>query len=72
LTYVLPATAMGYILIALLAKFFLHEAISHQRWIGIALITAGVGFVATGPELTHHPKHPPSQAPDSNSAKVQP
>jgi uncharacterized membrane protein len=52
LTYVLPATAVGYILMAALAKFFLHENVTAKRWIGILLITAGVGFVAGGPSLT--------------------
>jgi uncharacterized membrane protein len=52
LTYVLPATAVGYILMALLAKFFLHENISAWRWAGIALIALGVGFVTRGPAKT--------------------
>ena len=52
LTYVLPATALSYVLMALLAKIFLHENVTLSRWLGIALITAGVGFVATGPPLT--------------------
>jgi drug/metabolite transporter (DMT)-like permease len=52
LTYVLPATAIGYVALALLSKFFLHEQISVARWAGIALITAGVGFVAGGPSQT--------------------
>jgi drug/metabolite transporter (DMT)-like permease len=52
LTYVLPATAVGYILMALLAKFFLHENISPWRWAGIALIALGVGFVTRGPART--------------------
>jgi drug/metabolite transporter (DMT)-like permease len=52
LTYVLPATSVGYILMALLAKFFLHESISPWRWAGIALIALGVGFVTTGPAKT--------------------
>lgn len=52
LTYVLPATAVGYILMALLAKFFLHENISPWRWAGIALIAVGVGFVTAGPAKT--------------------
>jgi len=50
LTYVLPATAFGYVFIALIARFFLHEHISPIRWLGIVLISAGVGFVAGGPE----------------------
>jgi drug/metabolite transporter (DMT)-like permease len=57
LTYVLPATSMGYVLLALIAKFLLHEEISTTRWLGIALISAGVGFVTRGPELTHVPVH---------------
>jgi uncharacterized membrane protein len=52
LTYVLPATALSYVLMALLAKIFLHENVTLEHWLGIALITAGVGFVATGPSLT--------------------
>lgn len=55
LTYVLPATSLGYVLLALVAKFLLHEQVSPLRWGGIALITAGVGFVAGGPSLTTHP-----------------
>lgn len=68
LTYVLPATGLSYVIMALLAKFFLHEHVSLARWLGIVLITIGVGFVATGPALTTHPGtpdateilHPPS------------
>jgi drug/metabolite transporter (DMT)-like permease len=55
LTYVLPATSLGYVLLALIAKFFLHEQVSPMRWLGIALISAGVGFVTQGPALTHDP-----------------
>lgn len=52
LTYVLPATAIGNVFMALLGRFLLHEPISVSRWIGIVLITAGVGFVAQGPSYT--------------------
>lgn len=55
LTYVLPATAFGYVVLALLSHFFLHEQISIQRWTGILLISAGVGFVAGGPSQTERP-----------------
>jgi drug/metabolite transporter (DMT)-like permease len=55
LTFVLPATAFGYVFIALLARFWLHEPISLERWIGIILITVGVGFVSQGPSLTERP-----------------
>src|ERR1051326_6101703 len=52
LTYVLPATSVGYVLMALLARFFLNEQISVYRWAGIALIALGVGFVTQGPSRT--------------------
>ena len=56
LTYVLPATSLGYVLLAVVAKFALHEQVSPLRWLGIALISGGVGFVAGGPALTaQHP-----------------
>lgn len=55
LTYVLPATAFGNVIVALLSKYWLHEPISLQRWAGIVLITVGVGFVAHGPSLTERP-----------------
>lgn len=56
LTYVLPATAVSYVLMALLGKFFLHENVTPSHWLGIALITLGVGFVATGPSVTAAPQ----------------
>ena len=57
LTYVLPATSLGYVLLALVAKFALHEQISLLRWLGIVLISGGVGFVAGGEALTSHGHH---------------
>ena len=54
LTYVLPATALSYILMAGLGKLFLHENVTPSHWLGIALITVGVGVVAGGPSLTAH------------------
>ncbi|MGH9643636.1 MAG: EamA family transporter [Terriglobales bacterium] len=52
LTYVLPATSLSYVLVALIAYIGFHEHISATRWLGIILIAAGVGFVATGPSAT--------------------
>ncbi len=63
LTYVLPATSLGYVLLALIAKFLLHEQVTTTRWLGIAMISAGVGFVTQGPALTHHPPHEDEGAP---------
>lgn len=68
LTYVLPATSLGYVLLALIAKFFLHEQVTAARWLGIGLISTGVGFVTQGPALTRHPSHP--DRPDAGPAPV--
>ena len=54
LTFVLPSTAFGYVVVALLARVWLHETITLYRWAGILLIVCGVGFVANGPSLTLH------------------
>jgi uncharacterized membrane protein len=62
LTYVLPTTAFGNVIVALLSKYWLHEPISLERWAGIVLITVGVGFVAHGPSLTERPANPEANA----------
>jgi drug/metabolite transporter (DMT)-like permease len=54
LTYVLPASSLGYVVVALLSRFWLHEELSLYRWLGILFITAGVGFVTRGPSFTEH------------------
>ncbi|MDP9159713.1 MAG: DMT family transporter [Acidobacteriota bacterium] len=76
LTYVLPATSLGYVLLALIAKFLLHEQVSPMRWLGILLISGGVGFVTQGPALTERSVPTPkrgssnsvSDAPDESSS----
>jgi drug/metabolite transporter (DMT)-like permease len=70
LTYVMPATSMGYVLLALVAKFALHERVSLLRWLGIALITGGVGFVAGGPEVTTRTEAQNAQSNSANSIAV--
>jgi drug/metabolite transporter (DMT)-like permease len=74
LTYVLPATSLGYVLVALIARFGFHEVISPTRWLGIALIAAGVGFVAAGPSVTpsrqHLDSHEPSRDALSQEVKL--
>jgi drug/metabolite transporter (DMT)-like permease len=52
-SYVMPAGAFGYALLTLLAVVFLHESVSLRRWIGVALICAGVLLVGlTKPRTT--------------------
>ena len=51
LSYVLPVTSIGYVLVALAGHVWLHEQIPATRWCGIVLIVAGVALVsfATAP-----------------------
>lgn len=52
LTFVLPATSLGYVIVPVLSILILHEHVGLSRWLGILLVTAGVGFVAGGPSYT--------------------
>ncbi|HEY0784408.1 MAG TPA: EamA family transporter, partial [Acidobacteriaceae bacterium] len=61
LTYVLPTTSIGNVVLALLSKFWLHEDISPARWVGIVLITIGVGFVANGESYTRTARDEPGK-----------
>jgi len=70
LTYVLPATSLGYVLLELVARFLLHEEVSPLRWLGIALISGGVGFVARGPALTTQGQESKSPPCDSAPGKL--
>jgi len=47
LSYVLPVTAIGYVIAAFLGKTFLHETVSGQRWLGTALIFVGAALVGS-------------------------
>jgi uncharacterized membrane protein len=45
LSYVMPVTAISYVVTAFAARLFLGEYVSVYRWTGIVLITAGVTLV---------------------------
>jgi len=45
LSYVLPVTAIGYALVAIVGRVLLEEQISAKRWAGILFIMAGVAMV---------------------------
>ena len=53
LSYVLPVTSIGYVLIALTGRFFLHESVSFMRWCGVILIVAGVIVVGRTSPSSH-------------------
>jgi len=52
LSFVLPVTAVGYILATILGKTFLHETVTAQRWLGTVLIVFGAALVGSGSHKT--------------------
>ncbi len=64
LSYVLPVTAIGYVLNAAFGRMFLGEHISAWRWAGTLLIMAGIALVGSTSVRT---TGPPPQAPASDS-----
>ncbi len=52
LSFVLPLTAVGYVLAALCGEFFLHESIAAGQWLGILMIFAGAALVGSTPQST--------------------
>ena len=59
LSYVLPVTSIGYVVVALIGRVFLHETISLSRWAGIALIMLGVALVSGGTSVSTTPPQEP-------------
>jgi uncharacterized membrane protein len=47
LSYVLPVTAIGYVIAAFMGKTFLSETVSGQRWLGTVLIFVGAALVGS-------------------------
>ncbi len=47
LSFVLPVTAIGYVLSAFLGKIVLHEEVSSIRWLGTLLIFAGAALTSS-------------------------
>jgi len=46
LSFAVPATALSYILKTLLAEFYLRERVDRRRWIGVALVSAGIVLIS--------------------------
>ncbi|QOY86937.1 EamA family transporter [Paludibaculum fermentans] len=53
LSFVLPVTAVGYVLSAVMGAVFLHEHVSLQRWSGTLLIFAGAALTGLTPAETN-------------------
>jgi multidrug transporter EmrE-like cation transporter len=55
-SFVQPAAALGYGVVAVLGYFVLHETVSPLRWVGIIVICCGVAFIRnTHPRTTETP-----------------
>lgn len=53
LSFVLPVTAIGYVITAFIGKYFFAEQISWQHWMGTLLIVGGIVLVgSTTPNTT--------------------
>jgi drug/metabolite transporter (DMT)-like permease len=50
LSFVLPVTAVGYVIAAFLGKVVLHEVVTSQRWLGTILIFIGAALVGSTEE----------------------
>jgi multidrug transporter EmrE-like cation transporter len=48
ISFVIPASALSYVVGTLGAKYILREQVSAARWIGVVLVCAGVALVAAG------------------------
>lgn len=52
LSFVVPCTALSYVISTVLAEFIAGESVDLPRWLGVVLITLGVGLVAKTPVAT--------------------
>ena len=59
LSFVLPVTAVGYILATLFGKLFLHEAVTAWQWLGTVLIFLGTGVVGSTSQNTTNSERQP-------------
>ncbi len=52
LSFVLPMTAIGYVISVASGRMFLHENVTPQRWLGAILICLAVALVGSTPQNT--------------------
>ena len=48
ISFVIPASALSYVVGTLGAKYVLREDVTPTRWVGVVLVCAGVALVITG------------------------
>jgi drug/metabolite transporter (DMT)-like permease len=54
LSFVLPMTAIGYVISVFMGKILLHEVVSPERWLGVVMIVAAVALVGSTSPNTNH------------------
>ncbi|MBI1760612.1 MAG: bacteriohopanetetrol glucosamine biosynthesis glycosyltransferase HpnI [Acidobacteria bacterium] len=54
LSFVVPLTAVSYITNTLGGRFFLHERISRERWLGTLLVAGGVALISLSSTVETH------------------
>jgi len=54
-SYVMPASAIGYAVVAFLGYWVLSESVTTTRWMGVGLICLGVALVGGTPPRTTQP-----------------
>ena len=54
-SFVMPFSALAYVLVPLLGYLWLHEQVPATRWVGITLILFGVYLVSRTPSRTTQP-----------------
>jgi len=55
LSVALPMQALNYVLVAVLAKYYLHEQVSPLRWAGIVLVSIGVMMITRSSSTDQQP-----------------
>jgi drug/metabolite transporter (DMT)-like permease len=57
-SFVQPSASISYLIIALLARYFLHETVTWLRWIGVIIVCSGV-FIVSQTHVRSHEDHFP-------------
>jgi multidrug transporter EmrE-like cation transporter len=67
LSFAYPFVGITYVLLALFGKFVIHEHVPNLRWLGVALIVAGIVVVGKTSPPEEVPTKPAQQAVSSSS-----
>ncbi len=57
-SFVQPSASMSYLIIAILARYFLHETVTWTRWAGVIIVCSGV-FIVSRTHVRSHEDHFP-------------